>query len=131
MKKFFTKIFTGIALIAGFIGISSITQSTKVSAATRAVTFVIDQGALTQGNPILNSRIVVAGAIKDNGPAGNHSGMVDYQSARSFTVTDGKFYDVTAYGQYLFKGFLPVPFSDRNAKFRVFVPHGANVVYIR
>lgn len=60
MKKFFTKIFTGIALIAGFIGISSITQSTKVSAATRAVTFVIDQGALTQGNPILNSRIVVA-----------------------------------------------------------------------
>ncbi|MDO4902478.1 MAG: hypothetical protein Q4A21_02935 [bacterium] len=125
MKKFFSKLFITALLALGFVGATALEDNT-VKADTRSISFVIDK-SLTNGNPILNSRIVIADAY-DNDQSTSRQ-MVNYQSARSFRIQTGRSYNVVVEGRYQLFGFLPVPFG-RHVK-TVYVPHGAIMVYIK
>lgn len=124
MKKFLTKIFVGFAFVAAFIGLSAVASPTA-KAGTRSVSFVIGK-SITRGNPILNSRIVIADAYGNQQSTTGQN--VPYQAARSFRVQTGRSYNVVIEGRYQVAGFISVPFG-RHVK-TVYVPHGARVVYI-
>jgi hypothetical protein len=126
MKKYFKVNLSKIVI--AIIAVAAVTVgfgASKAEAATRGVSFVIHQPTVTEGYPIESSRIVVTPG-KDI--AGYQPELIPYQQARAFSVNTGTTVNVSGQVCYLRWGWFKV---RKSYSYQVYVPNGANSVWIR